>query len=102
MSLLNSLYALFGRDRFTITIKGEKREGGYIYIHSPDLKGFSLLLEPGEYGDIKTFIDAIYDPLLIYLKVYDQAKHHAKVRHENLRLYAMSESAPMVAKLCFQ
>jgi len=96
------LLSWFNKERFTITLKGEEREGGYIFIYSPDLKGFSLLLEPGDYSDFKTFIDAIYDPLLAYLKLYFQARDTARKRHENLRLYAMEESAPMVAKMCFQ
>lgn len=102
MSWYHRLLSLFGIERLTITLKGEKREGGYIFIYSPDLKGFSLLLEPGDYSDFKTFIDAIYGPLLAYLKLYVEARDTARKRQKSLRLYAMKESAPMVAKICFQ
>ncbi|MGH6848123.1 MAG: hypothetical protein ACREC0_12020 [Methylocella sp.] len=81
----------------TITLIGERRDEGYIFIHSPELKGFSLMLEPDEY-DIKTFLDAVYDPLLTYIQAY----HKALAKNEKPRLRSIIESAPMVAKLCFQ
>jgi hypothetical protein len=47
----------------------EPDAGGYFLVTSPDLPGFSMLLEPGEADDIKSLIDALTGPLKAYLEV---------------------------------
>lgn len=103
MSWFAKILSLIGIEGMTITLNGEEREGGYIFISSPELKGFSLLLEPGDYSDFKTFLDAVYSPLMIYMDAYQRASHSAR-RSENLRLRAtkINEGGPMIAKMCFQ
>ena len=47
----------------------EPREAGYSVVSSPDLPGFSMMLEPGETDDIQSLIDALTAPLKAYLEV---------------------------------
>jgi len=98
------LLSWFGIERITITLKLEKREGGYIFISSPELKGFNLLLAPGNYNDFKEFVDAVHEPLTTYINAYQRAKKSARARQEALRLYAtrIKEGPSMIATMCFQ
>ena len=102
MSWLRRLFSAIRMDRFMITLKGEEREGGYLYISSPQLKGFTLLLEPKDYTDFKIFIDAVDEPLTNYLNAFEKARNAA--RHEKLRLRSteMQDDGAIVAKMCFQ
>ena len=102
MSFFDRLLSLINMERFIVTLNGEEREGGYFFISSPELKGFSLLLEPGDYTDFKTFIDAVDEPLTAYMNTYQKARNAA--RHEQLRLRAttMSKDGSISAKMCFQ
>ncbi len=102
MSLFDRLLSLIGIERITITLEGEKREGGYIFLSSPELKGFSLLLEPGNYDDFKTFIDAVNEPLSAYMTAYSRARNIARNKNLRLRGTKLSADGPMVAKMCFQ
>lgn len=55
------------------TLIGEEREGGYIFVSSSDLRGFTLMLEPGE-RDIEKTIEAIRPALMGHLDIYLRAK----------------------------
>lgn len=102
MAWFDKLLALFGIEGMKVTLNLNEREGGYIFISSPELKGFSLLLEPGNYNDLKTFINAVDEPLTAYLDQYLKAR--SSVRHQALQLRATKITAgrPIVAKMCFQ
>jgi hypothetical protein len=61
------------------------REGGYRYVYSPDLPGFTYMLEPDEARSIETAIPAIHPVLLAYLRAkfsieYDLAFPFADLR----------------------
>ncbi len=58
-------------DKFTITFIAHEREGGYTYITSPDLPGFTFMLEPGEERNIRKLIN---EPLMVYLNAYFKAE----------------------------
>lgn len=58
----------------TITLIGEQQDDGYIFITSPELKGFSLMLEPDEDKNLATIISAVHEPLITYLDVLNEAK----------------------------
>ncbi len=102
MSWMDKLLSYINIEKYTITLHGEEREGGYMFISSPELKGFSLMLEPANYDDFKTFIDAVYDPLTAYMEAYHQAHKTARSDHLRLRSTRMNEDGMMVAKMCFQ
>jgi hypothetical protein len=106
MSWLGKLASFIGIESTNITLIGEEREGGYLFISSPELKGFSLLLEPGDYSDFKNFIDAVFEPLTAYMNTYDEARRQARkiANRDRLRLRAtkLNGDGALVATMCFQ
>lgn len=51
----------------SFTIIGEEREGGYQYLTSPDLKGFRLLVRPGE-NELEIMKDVLTEHLMAYFR----------------------------------
>ena len=88
MSMIERLLAHFGIRKITITLMLDEREGGYTYITSPQLPGFTFMLEPGEDENIRTFIDAIEEPLMAYLP----AHFKAELRTSNVHLTGIRQS----------
>lgn len=86
---------------YKISLRRERQEDGYVLITSPELSGFSLLLEPGDYGDFKSLIDAVSEPLTNYIIAYDRAKKSAD-RRVKLTSAHVESSDSEVAKFCFQ
>ena len=74
MSMIDKMLALIGIKTFSITLIGHEREGGYIYLNSPDLPGFTFMLNPGEDKSIRTLINAIEEPLSAYLEAHENAQ----------------------------
>jgi hypothetical protein len=102
MSFFDRLRSIisFGRP-LAITLNLAERDGGYFFVSSPQLKGFNLLLEPGNYHDFRTFIDAVDEPLTEYMNIYQHARH---AHREKLRIRStkMEEDGALVAHMCFQ
>lgn len=102
MTLLNKFLGLFGGELISIkiTLIGQEREGGYIYLTSPELKGFSFMLEPGE-DDLKAIIAAMDEPLHAYLEA-KLAFDRAKRRKPDLTGLRITQRHPinLVAELC--
>lgn len=98
MSIMKKLLWMLGIRTIKIMLIGHEREGGYIYITSPDLPGFTFMLEPGEEKNIRTFIDAIHDPLTAYVEAHFKATSSA----DNIELTGYRQSKPMnyVAEFC--
>ena len=88
MSMIERFLGWFGIRKITITFIGHKREGGYTYITSPQLPGFTFMLEPGEDKNIRTFIDAIDEPLMAYLPAHIEAE----LRASNVHLTGIRQS----------
>jgi hypothetical protein len=103
-TIMSFIDRLFNRHppRYRITLNREKRDGGYTFISSPELKGFTLLLEPGDYDNFKNFIDATFDPLTNYLAAFDQARDAARRERPRLRSAKINEDDQTVAEMCFQ
>ena len=66
------------RKQLTVTLQGEEREGGYFFVSSPELRGFSLLLDPDDYTDLRKVIDAVAEPLAAYMEVRERARSRAE------------------------
>jgi hypothetical protein len=96
--ILGRILSFFGIDlgfqKLTITLIEEEREGGYSIISSPELKGFSLMLEPAQLRDFRTFIDAIHEPLITYAAAYCNARDRAEAHAKALRMRGLEESKP--------
>ena len=82
MSTIERMLAWFGIKKISIAFIGHEREGGYTYITSPQLPGFTFMLEPGEDRSIRTLVDAIDEPLIAYL----EARFAAESRNSHVRL----------------
>ncbi|ULO25125.1 hypothetical protein [Methylocystis sp. SB2] len=72
----------FRKSSYLIHLDGEFQEDGYLYIHSDDLKGFNLLLEPEQCREFGSLVKAIEDPLLAYADAYFAAKRTASAKAE--------------------
>ena len=65
------LLAFLAGDRI-ILLTIEPRPGGYSMVRSPDLRGFAMLLQPGEINSTATLITALSAPLTAYLEAEDR------------------------------
>jgi len=70
------VFSIFTGHRI-ITFQIEPREGGYSFVRSADLPGFTMMLEPGEADSPKSICDALYEPLTAYLEAESRAIGHA-------------------------
>jgi hypothetical protein len=92
-----SIYRLLkflGFELRTITLIGEQQDDGYILITSPELKGFSLMLEPDEDKNLATIISAVYEPLIAYLGVLNEAGNKATARKGRYEVKGFNKTAP--------
>jgi hypothetical protein len=102
MSFIDRIRSFFPDRPIAIKLNLAAREGGYVFVSSPQLRGFNLLLDPGEdYSDLKTFVDAVSEPLTVYMNEFQRARH---AQREKLRLRSaeMDGDGSLVANLCFQ
>src|ERR1039458_2955814 len=102
IEFLNKILPLFGWEliKRKITFRGQEREGGYIYLTSPELRGFSFMLEPGE-RDLKSIIDALDEPLEAYLEAHI-AYQHGRAMRPDLTGMRITQRHPinLKAELC--
>ena len=96
MTWTNRLLELLGIETISITLVGQKREGGYVFITSPDLPGFTFLLEPNEIKDIRALQKALDLPLKAFLSARDAAQG------KSMQVKRIRQATPMnyVADLC--
>jgi hypothetical protein len=89
------------------TLIGEPRDGGYYYLKSPDLPGFTFLISPEESEDIEKLSEAIKPALSAYLAAhifFEKRQQHAKIQPRIY--YADLSGAPagkpmnLIAELC--
>ena len=99
MSMIERLLAHFGIRKIAITLMLDEREGGYTYITSPQLPGFTFMLEPGEDENIRTFIDAIDEPLMAYLPAHFEAE--LRTRDVHLTGIRQSKAKNYIAELAY-
>ena len=94
----DKILSLFGIKTIRLTFIGHEREGGYVFITSPELPGFTFMLAPGEAENIRTFINAIDEPLDAYLDAYFGADKH----DDRMQIMGIRQSKPMnyVAEVC--
>ena len=98
MSIIDRLLALFGFEKISISLIGHEREGGYTYITSPQLPGFTFMLEPGEEQNIRNIIDAIDEPLMAFIDAHLKAGASMN-KHLHLTGFRQSNGNKFVAEL---
>jgi len=86
---------------------GEQREGGYYYLKSPDLPGFTFLISPEESEDIEKLSEAIRPALAAYLAAhiaFETRQQHAKIQprisYADLRGAPAGKPMNLIAELC--
>ncbi len=101
------LSSLFNIERFTITLKGEKREGGYYYLTSRDLPGFTFLITPEEARDIEKLSEAIKPALNSYMIEYFRFRRRQIadqtqlcISYADLRGSSAGKPINLIAELC--
>jgi hypothetical protein len=104
MNFLAEITGLFGKKPTEVRFIGHEREGGYIYLSSPELKGFNFMLEPDE-RSLRAIIDAIAEPLQAYLeakRTFEHAKGKRKRARPDLTGMRITQHNPMnlVAEFC--
>jgi hypothetical protein len=86
------------RGHKTINLIGEPRPGGYMFLKSPELPGFSMMLEPNQHDELGEFVKAVESPLVAFISAECRADEHAK------RLKMMgatqTDSTTYLADLC--
>ena len=101
MRKLNLILRFLGLGQFhviRITLIGHPREGGYTYLTSPELPGFTFMLEPGEETDLRRMINALYEPLTFYLDAHIKGQ----ARADSIRLTGLRQTKSMnyIAEAC--
>jgi hypothetical protein len=69
----------------TISLIGREREGGYTFITSPQMPGFSFMLKPGEAEDVRAFINAIEPALMAYIAALSMSEAGSRQRQPSER-----------------
>jgi hypothetical protein len=86
------------RGHKTINLIGQPRPGGYVLIKSPELPGFSMMLERDQHAELGTFVKTIEAPLMAFIA----AECHADDRAKKLRMMGATrtDSTTYLAELC--
>jgi hypothetical protein len=82
-----------------IRLVGDPRPGDYVFVTSPDLPGFSVMLRPGEHDDAASVFAVLSDPLKAFLMAECRASQRTEKR---VRVTAVRETSPAsyLAELC--
>lgn len=87
-----------------IRLVGEPRVGGYVFVKSPDLPGFSLMLHPSEAEDPSRVFAAIYDPVIAFIEAEFRAGQIADGNRVRLTSFKQTtsaqESTSYLAEMC--
>ncbi|MCC6946884.1 MAG: hypothetical protein IT539_03870 [Bradyrhizobiaceae bacterium] len=86
-------WAFWKRDTQIIHLIGEPRAGGYIYLTSPELPGFTFLLGPDE-KSIEAIIEAIKPALATYLPHHLRLKDRERAQKMTPRFTRADFSGP--------
>jgi hypothetical protein len=91
-----------------VRLSASPRAGGYIFVNSPDVPGFSVMLKQGDLDDFESLVSALGKPLEAFVNAeYRAAQAHAsKVAQAGaqVRLKGMQQrtKSEITADLCAQ
>jgi hypothetical protein len=86
------------RGHKSINLIGEPRAGGYVFLKSPDLPGFSMMLAPGQHAELGAFVKAVEEPLMAFIAAECEASEHAK--RLKMAGATRTDSTTYLAELC--
>ena len=103
MSMLGRMRAYQkGHRLLRLGLVAHPREGGHIFVNSPDLPGFSVMLTPTEVDDFEAFVSALGKPLVAFVRAEYQAskalEDGAKVRLKHMQ--PLQTRSKFYADLC--
>jgi hypothetical protein len=100
MSLLDRILSFLGIG-MKIHFHAEDQDDGYTFIRSPELRGFTLMLEHEQTKNIATLMNAIHDPFISYMMAFCRARNKAMAK-DHLKMKNFSETAnhSYTARLC--
>lgn len=82
-----------------VLMRAERRGNGYIFVSSPDLPGFSVMLRPQDLGSVTALSGAIEAPLVSFIEAeWKAANSHSKRVHMR-GIYRYSDSK-IAAEYC--
>lgn len=84
-----------------VRLAAQPRAGGYIFVNSPDLPGFSVMLQPGDMDNFDSLVMALGKPLEAFVNAEYRASQSLKDGHR-VRLKGMQQrtSSEIYADLC--
>ena len=82
-------------DEFTINLICELQDDGHMFISSPELKGFTLMLDPEHMKNMSTLMSAIHDPLIAYVADFCHARDNARAERTRLEIKNWGKKAPL-------
>jgi hypothetical protein len=83
----------------SLTLVEEHREGGYTFVRSPEFPGFTFMLEPGEEKDLRTVMDALYEPLVAFLEA--ELRTAARPEPVHVTGFRRTTATKYVAEVCY-
>jgi len=103
MSMLGRLRAYRkGHRLLRLGLVAQQREGGHIFVKSPDLPGFSVMLTPAEIDDFDLFVSALGRPLVAFVNAEHRSaqrlKDGSRVRLKGMQ--PLRTSSKFYADLC--
>lgn len=84
-----------------VRLSATPREGGYMFVNSPDLPGFSVMLQPGDMDSFDSLVGALGKPLEAFVNAEYRASQSAR-EGARVRLKGMQQrtSSEIYADLC--
>jgi hypothetical protein len=86
------------RGHKSINLIGEPRAGGYMFLKSPDLPGFSMMLDPSQHSELGAFVKTVEAPLMAFIAAECRADEHAK--RLKIAGATQTDSTTYLAELC--
>jgi hypothetical protein len=101
MSFFSKLLRIFGTDMLEISLIAEEQDEGYLFLYSPQLKGFTLMLAPEQTKNIAALMNALHDPFMAYMTTLYKAKHDARAKALKMKDFGERQAHSYVARLSF-
>lgn len=85
-----------------VRLHAAPRAGGYIFVNSPDLAGFSIMLQPGDIDSFEAMVAALGKPLETFVNAEYRASQAAAQNTQQVRLKGMTQrtTSEITADLC--
>jgi hypothetical protein len=87
-----------------VRLSASAREGGYFFVNSPDLPGFSVMLQPGDLDNFDTMVAALGKPVEAFVnaeyRAYLASQRIKDGAHVRLKGMQQKTASEICADLC--